>query len=1024
MTIKEKKTNRHFAFCVLLTLSLMLAIPGVSALSGGPDYYGYTFADSNTPGGPFYSWLDISGTGTQVLPNEDDENITVPIGFNFRFYGNLFDRIVISTNGITFPGNIGNTNYSNEPIGSSPGANNFIAPFWDDLTTQSVPPVTRIAYQVLGLPPNRLFVVEWKEIRHFGLPPNGVTFEAILHENSSRIRFQYQDTSFGNVNYDNGQSATVGIESLYGQGLQYSYNSPALSNNLAIQFDPPIEYITTTAQLSGTPGNDGWFKSNVTTTLSVFSTLGAVITQYQIGAGPWNNYLSPFIISDEGGILLNYNSTTSPVPTYKEPMKTAEVKIDRTLPTISVAPTTYPNPAGWYNTSVTLTFTCYDADPGPSGGSGLKSCQPNVVLATDGTGQSETGTAEDNAGNTNSASISFINIDKTPPTITHEVRSVSTGNNATPIGGWYNESVYIHYICSDALSGLTTASNSSCQINETIPDGANRPYSLTVSDKAGNVATDAGTINVNSLPSEIQITGVLNNTWYNTSVTPVINVFGPGTIVSQSITLNGTAFVSGTPVTIEGEYNLSVRVVNNVGHISQAIVLFGIDRVNPNITGAPTTSPNVNGWYNNNVIVHFTCTDDRSGIADCTSDQTLATENASAQNVTGYAKDNAGNTNSTNVSGILIDKSSPAIVGNPLTLPNANGWYDSPVVVRFTGIDLISGIDGPTSIDVTSSGEGSDVLVTAPMKDKANNSATGTYRLNIDLTAPVITISGVSNGVTYTTAVTPVVSIEASPSEINVSSVTLNGAPFISGTEITTNGTYTLAVSVTDNAGRSATSSTTFTTQIEPAATPTLVITANPSTVQAGTPTSVTFTVTGNGAPVNGATVTLTGAASATLTTLADGTAATSINAASAGLITATASKAGFNNGATAVNVEDTSSGEGTASGSGTILSPKNKKVTLKLSGVKNIGGVVKGKLKYTDSKAKITINGKITDLEINGNEAIISGVTTKGLDYTVTIVDNGSPGKGNDELTIEVPDKTYEASGVLVSGNLVVKEI
>ena len=51
-----------------------------------------------------------------------------------------------------------------------------------------------------------------------------------------------------------------------------------------------------------------------------------------------------------------------------------------------------------------------------------------------------------------------------------------------------------------------------------------------------------------------------------------------------------------------------------------------IDRTAPTIVAAPTTQPNANGWYSGDVIVHFTCSDDGSGIpaGACPPDQTLS----------------------------------------------------------------------------------------------------------------------------------------------------------------------------------------------------------------------------------------------------------------------------------------------------------------------------------------------------------------------------------------------------------------
>jgi alpha-tubulin suppressor-like RCC1 family protein len=81
---------------------------------------------------------------------------------------------------------------------------------------------------------------------------------------------------------------------------------------------------------------------------------------------------------------------------------------------------------------------------------------------------------------------------------------------------------------------------------------------------------------------------------------------------------------------------------------------------------------------------------------------------------------------------------------------------------------------------------------------------------------------------------------------------------------------------------------------------PTLSVSTIPDTT-AGTPASVTFTVTGAGSPVSGATVTLIGAASGNGTTDASGKVNITVNATGAGTITATAGKTGFTDGSTTI---------------------------------------------------------------------------------------------------------------------------
>lgn len=88
--------------------------------------------------------------------------------------------------------------------------------------------------------------------------------------------------------------------------------------------------------------------------------------------------------------------------------------VDATAPTITGSRTPPANGAGWNNGDVTVTFVCGD----PSG-SGVKTCGPSPqIVSTEGAAQSRTGTATDNAGNTASATVGGISIDKTLPGIT------------------------------------------------------------------------------------------------------------------------------------------------------------------------------------------------------------------------------------------------------------------------------------------------------------------------------------------------------------------------------------------------------------------------------------------------------------------------------------------------------------------------------------------------------------------------------------------------------------------------------
>ncbi|MBM7786692.1 Vgb family protein [Tenggerimyces flavus] len=126
--------------------------------------------------------------------------------------------------------------------------------------------------------------------------------------------------------------------------------------------------------------------------------------------------------SDSGGHALSY------------------VGIDSSPPLITASVSPPPNEAGWRNAPVTVKFTCADAV------SGVASCPSDKVLSQDGQDQSATGTVQDRVGNSASATVKGIDIDRTRP------RTTVT----RPPLGIINLGGTIRGTASDALSGVSS----------------------------------------------------------------------------------------------------------------------------------------------------------------------------------------------------------------------------------------------------------------------------------------------------------------------------------------------------------------------------------------------------------------------------------------------------------------------------------------------------------------------------------------------------------------------------------------
>ncbi len=209
--------------------------------AGGPDAFGYRWADSDEPGGPAFSWVDISGTGTAIPFTGDDQNLgPFPIGFSFPFYGTAFSNFRVCTNGwLSFTSSgtaFANTTLPN--IGSGV-PENLVAPFWDDLDFRTLGDAyylydgTKLVVQYQGVP------------RYNESAPN--TFQLHLYPDG-RLVYQYLTITTATR-----ASHTIGIQNATrDDGLQVVYNSASwIANGKAVRFTPPARWLTATP-LAGT----------------------------------------------------------------------------------------------------------------------------------------------------------------------------------------------------------------------------------------------------------------------------------------------------------------------------------------------------------------------------------------------------------------------------------------------------------------------------------------------------------------------------------------------------------------------------------------------------------------------------------------------------------------------------------------------------------------------------------------------------------------------------------------------------
>ncbi|MBN1603674.1 MAG: hypothetical protein JW915_18830 [Chitinispirillaceae bacterium] len=243
---------------------------------GGPDLFGYTWIDSDEPGGPVFTWTDITSTGTLLsgLSNCDDCYTSAPIGFAFPFYGTSYSTMYVSTNGYVTFGS-GTSQCSNYTLPGTSMPANLIAGFFDDLSTGTS---GNVYYQNFY----NYTIVQFQNIGQ--LSGSGrYTFQIVLWRDG-KIDIKFLSVS-GTLN-----SASTGIQnSTRNDGLLVQYNTTYIKNSLAITFRSyPSWFQMTKAEGSVAPGES--------------DTIGVIFNSTEMDPG---TYLD--------SLLFTHNAPTAPV---------------------------------------------------------------------------------------------------------------------------------------------------------------------------------------------------------------------------------------------------------------------------------------------------------------------------------------------------------------------------------------------------------------------------------------------------------------------------------------------------------------------------------------------------------------------------------------------------------------------------------------------------------------------------------------------------------------------------------------
>jgi subtilisin-like proprotein convertase family protein len=204
---------------------------------GGPDGYGYVYADNQGIDTVTYDWVELRGDATahwlDFSNNPDDLVLPVTPGFVFGFYGGNYSTVNVSTNGnLQFVTN--SDEYSNDCLPSIAITGPMVCVYWEDLHLDSGGVANGAASTVGYKSFSDHVVIEYDSVGRAGYGTSSYKFEVILWSDG-RIKMQYNHMIFGT----HAGLQTIGIQSGTGTTyLQYACGSAGHQpiNNLAIVF--------------------------------------------------------------------------------------------------------------------------------------------------------------------------------------------------------------------------------------------------------------------------------------------------------------------------------------------------------------------------------------------------------------------------------------------------------------------------------------------------------------------------------------------------------------------------------------------------------------------------------------------------------------------------------------------------------------------------------------------------------------------------------------------------------------------
>ncbi|HEY6212186.1 MAG TPA: Ig-like domain-containing protein, partial [Vicinamibacterales bacterium] len=349
---------------------------------------------------------------------------------------------------------------------------------------------------------------------------------------------------------------------------------------------------------------------------------------------------------------------------------------------------------------------------------------------------------------------------------------------------------------------------------------ADGPHTLvvTAADTAGNRSQSIVLFTLDRTPPVINLSGAIEGEIRSTPATITFTAEDTN-LASVTATVDGQPLASGSAVSGEGVHVVSVEVTDRAGNTASAQLTFQIDTTPPALAFASpaegahvaATVATLSGTVNDVNAVTVTVAGAPVAVSSCTFLASVALAQG-LNSIAVVATDAAGNSTSvirnvfSNVippaltlvapeAGVVTNAASVEIQGLAIPGDPTDG---ASVTVTVQGQTALMSADGSFSA-VAALADGTNTIVVVAT-DSYGLQATATRSVIRDATPPAIIIRGVADG-QYSNAVALAPAVLADDGNLATVSATIDGAPFVSGTPVSTEGTHSLVVIAADAAG-------------------------------------------------------------------------------------------------------------------------------------------------------------------------------------------------------------------------------